>query len=71
MTKLVLLILITLFVSLPNTSSVITTRAYGTSSYDYMVCIFSVIVCLNDQSPQLDEPANEGFIHSAINRVSL
>jgi hypothetical protein len=71
MTKLVLLILITLFVSLPNTSSVMTTRAYGTSSYDYMVCIFSVIVCLNDQSPQLDEPANEGFIHSAINRVSL
>lgn len=70
MTKLVLLILITLFASLPNTASVMATRANGISSHDHMVCIFSVIVCLNDQSQQVDEPANEGFIHSAINQVN-
>src|SRR5215218_6775300 len=73
MTKLVFLVLIIVFVSLLNTSSVMTTRANGTSSYDYTTCIFSVIICLNDQLQQLEEseePANEGFIHSAINQVN-
>jgi hypothetical protein len=74
MTKLVFLILITVFVSLLNTTS-ITAAAHANenSSYDHSICIFSVIVCLNGQLQQLKEsekPANEGFIHSAINQVN-
>ena len=72
MTKLVFLILITGFASLLNTTSITAVHA-NEGSYDYTACIFSVIICLNDQLQQLEEseePANEGFIHSAINQVN-
>src|SRR5215218_10976774 len=73
MTKLVFLVLIIVFVSLLNTTSITAAHANENSSYDYTTCIFSVIICLNDQLQQLEEseePANEGFIHSAINQVN-
>jgi hypothetical protein len=70
MTKLVFLILITVFVSFSNMTSAIATYANETSNHDRMRCTFSVIVCLNDQSQQSDTPANEGFIHSVINQVN-
>jgi Zn-dependent M28 family amino/carboxypeptidase len=72
MTKLVFLILITGFASLLNTTSITAVHA-NEGSYDYTACIFSVIICLNDQLQRLEEseePANEGFIHSAINQVN-
>src|ERR671925_2225225 len=70
MTKLVFLILITVFVSFSNMTSAIATYANETSNHDRMRCTFSVIVCLNDQLQQSDTPANEGFIHSVINQVN-
>jgi hypothetical protein len=73
MTKLVFLILIIVFVSLLNTTSITAAHANEDSSYDHTICIFSVIICLNDQSQQLEEsekPANEEFIHSVINQVN-
>jgi Zn-dependent M28 family amino/carboxypeptidase len=45
-------------------------HANETSNHDRMGCTFSVIVCLNDQSQQLDTPGNEGFIHSVTNQVN-
>jgi hypothetical protein len=72
MTKLVFLILIIVFVSLLNTTRITAAHANEDSSYDHSICI-SVIICLNDQLQQLEElekPANEGFIHSAINQVN-
>jgi Peptidase family M28 len=69
------LILITLFVGLLNTTSITAAQAnentYG--SYDDAICIFSVIVCLNDQLPQLEESEesiDKGLIHSVINQVN-
>ena len=73
MTKLVFLILIIVFVSLLNTTSITAAHTNEDSSYDHTICIFSVIICLNDQSQQLEEsekPANEEFIHSVINQVN-
>jgi Zn-dependent M28 family amino/carboxypeptidase len=70
MTKLIFLILITVFVSLLNTTSI---TANETGSYDHIICIFSIIICPDDQLQQLresDKPANEEFIHSAINQVN-
>jgi hypothetical protein len=67
MTKLVFLILITVFVSLLNTTSITAAHANENSSYDHSICIFSIIICLNDKSQQLEEseePANEEFIFS-------
>ena len=70
MTKLVFLILIIVFISFSNMTSARAAHANETSNHDRMGCTFSVIVCLNDQSQQLDTPGNEGFIHSAINQVN-
>jgi hypothetical protein len=73
MTKLVFLILITVFVSLLNTTSITAAYTNETNSYDQTTCIFSVIICLNDHSQQLEEseePAYEEFIYSVINQVN-
>jgi hypothetical protein len=44
----------------------------GNSSYDQSVCVFSVVICLNDQLRQeeTEELVDEKFIYSIINQVN-
>jgi hypothetical protein len=44
----------------------------GNSSYDQSVCVFSVVICLNDQLRQeeTEELVDEKFIYSILNQVN-
>jgi Peptidase family M28 len=55
-------------VSLLNTTGV---AAY-TNEGGHLICVFSVLMCLNDklQQEKIDEPANEKFIYSVLDQVN-
>ena len=73
MIKVVFLILI-VSVSLLYTTSVAayTTEGRGSSNYAYSICVFSVIICLNDQveQEQTEKYVDEKFIYSVLNQVN-
>ena len=71
MTKLAFLIL-AVCVSLSYTTSIKAIQAHETSSYSHPICIYSVVICLSDQSQQkeAEELDNEKFIYSALNQVN-
>jgi hypothetical protein len=72
MTKPVFLILITVCVSFSSTSSTTSAHANETTNYNHMICIFSVILCLNDQLQQeeSEKHSNEKFIYLIIDQVN-
>ena len=71
MIKVVFLIL-AVTVGLSNATSILAAHANENSSYDQSLCVFSIVMCLNDQLRQeeTEEPANEKFIDSVLDQVN-
>jgi hypothetical protein len=69
--KVVFLILI-VSVSLLQTTSVAAYAIKSSSSYDSSICVFAVVMCLNDQLRQVEteELVDERFIYSVLNQVN-
>ena len=72
MTKHVFSILITVCVSFSNISTATSAHANETTSYNHTICIFSVIICMNDQLGQEESQkhTNEKFIYSITDQVN-
>jgi hypothetical protein len=71
MNKVVFLIL-AVTVGLSNTTSIVAAHANENSSYDQSICVFSVVMCLNDQLRQeeTEEPADEKFTDLVLDQVN-
>jgi Peptidase family M28 len=71
MIKVVFLLLV-VTVGLSNATSIVTAHANENSSYGQSICVFAVVVCLNNQLRQeeSEEPANEKFIDSVLDQVN-
>ena len=71
MNKVVFLILV-VTVGLSNATNILAAQANENSSYDQSICVFSIVMCLNDQlrKEETEEPANEKFIDSVLDQVN-
>ena len=64
------MIMIINFASLSNTTSIMIAYATGNGNNSHKMCLFSVNMCLNDQSQQEKSKETAGLVHSIVDQVN-